>query len=57
MSMCDTLKVTVTSDDAVMSDEDVHRLSALIEKNLTDEINRNGITLQTYNNLETKKTK
>jgi hypothetical protein len=38
MSFCDTLKVTVTSDDNVMKEEDVNRLTALIEKNLTDEI-------------------
>lgn len=49
MSFCDTLKVTVTSDDNVMKEEDVNRLTTLIEKNLNEEIKRNEITLETYN--------
>lgn len=57
MSFCDTLKVTVTSDDNVFKEEDVNRLTALIEQNLIDEIKRNGITMETYNALEAKKDK
>ena len=48
ISFCNSFKITISSDDNVLKQEEVHKLAELVYQNLADQIKLHGITLEKY---------
>lgn len=52
MSFCNSFKITISSDDNILKQDEVYKLSELVYENIVNEIKVHGITLDTYYELQ-----